>query len=236
MNDAPLTNDMGITPVMTREVGSYVGPQAIPALIDALAKAQGEFLPVGTNAEGKITPKEGRQGFTFKYAELSAFIAASQPALSKHGLAVTSMPSQRDGSPVLCMLVMHKDGGYIRAEAYFPRVPDGFLSQMLMAWGGIVSFLRRYLYKAVLNMAEVEEEVIDGPGTDDVQASMPNKNAPAPYPKHPDISKAASVSELSKVMTKLEKSDKAKFAEHYNARAAELRQVPQDEGHEGAPE
>jgi len=235
MNEHEIMDAEGLMPAVDQQIGSYAGREAIPALIAALSKAQGEFLPVGTNAEGKITPKEGRQGFTFRYAELSAFIAASQKALTANGLAVTAMPVIRDGAQALSMLVLHKDGGFIRAEAVMPRVPDGgYLSQMLMAWGGAVSFLRRYLYKAVLNMAEVEEEQVEGEGTDDLRATMPTtaaQRAQAPFPKHPEISKAASVSELSRVMTRLEKADKAKFAEHYNARAAELRHISGADDH-----
>jgi hypothetical protein len=210
-------------PEITHQFGAFEGstPGAIPALIAALATASGQFKPVEKNKEGKVAPKDPtKSGYTFKYANLVAYVDATREALAANGLVVTSAPMRNSmGQPVVRMYLMHSSGGYLFAEMAIPHIEADFITRVMQAFGTATEFIRRILYKSLLNLVADDEYPEDDDRDPDPRASF---GGDAAYPKHPDMTAAKSIGELSRVMQGLEKADKAKYSTHFNACQAEL--------------
>jgi ERF superfamily len=197
---------------------------AIPQLIDALAKASQNFQEVTKDQEGKVKPKdESRAGYTFKYADLASYVSATRPALSDEGIIVTShMTTADNGNKTVHTYVMHKAGGYMFSSMNVPRIESGYINQMMQAYGGAVSFIRRYLYIALLNLVSDDDDIDRGADEDGARGDMGGR--PADYPKHPDITAASSISDLSAAMRKLSKEERAKYSDHHNQRMSDLQE------------
>lgn len=210
---------------------------AIPQLIAALAKASEGFEEVSKDQEGVVNPKDSaKAGYKFKYAALAAYVQATRPSLSANGLIVTSHLSEaEDGAKIVHTYLMHASGGFMFSSMAVPRIGDGYISQIMQAFGGAVSYIRRYLYIALLNLVCDDEDIDAEDVGDGVKADMQTSKASAAFPKHPDITKAKTIGEVNRVMSGLEKSDKAKYSTHHQARMMELRAESSAEP-DGAPE
>lgn len=133
---------------------------AIVKLYAALAKAQGEFLPITKNRTVKITPRE-KAAYEFRYADLEEVFSKTRPALSKHGLALIQTIKETDrGLTLVCHLV-HEQGGSITSELPIMN-PNGDPKQ----FGAMVSYLRRYLATAILGVAADDDLDEDGNSAD----------------------------------------------------------------------
>lgn len=209
-------------PVIT--FGVFSNP-AMHSLVEALATAQGEFDPIVKNRTAKIQPRDqSKSAYTFDYADLDSIRSSTQPALSRAGLAITSLPVMLpEGGRHLRTMLMHKGGGYLYADLPIPALGDGQITEVIKAFGGLMTYLRRYSLIAVLNLS-ADNDLDDGGGDELGRGSM--GNGPA---VHPDMKAAKSVSELSRIMGSLDKAGKAKYSDYFNVRMRELKEA-QGEG------
>lgn len=122
-------------PLEFQELGS---PEQLAELYGALASARGEFTRIAKNRTVKI--KSAKGDYTFDYAELEESLAATVPALSKHGLVVL----QPAGGAILRTIVAHKSGARIITTMPLPAAED------IKTFGGSISYMRRYCYNATL--------------------------------------------------------------------------------------
>lgn len=161
-----------------QEAGS---PEQIAKLYGALAKAQAAFAVVKRNK--KVTIKSDKGAYSFDYAPLEELTGATRKALTDQGLAILT-PMVRSGDHARVMVILtHADGGRLAAAWEF--VPTGDMKQM----GGQVTYLRRYGYGALLNLAgDDDADDTDAPLPD--QKRQPNQRpaprAPAPVEKAPE--------------------------------------------------
>ena len=129
------------------------GSSGTPRLNCALAKAQGEFAPIIKSKTVTVQGKDGRSGYTFIYAELSDVIAATMPSLSKNEIAV-SMPFETSGNNMrICVQLRHSSGEMISTALPF-TIPHGRPQEL----GSLLSFYRRYLLSALLNVASEDDD------------------------------------------------------------------------------
>jgi len=121
----------------------FWGP--IEKLAAALAKAQAEFSPVLKSSNNPF--------YKSKYADLSAVIDATRPALSKHGLAVVQLPAM-DGTYVsVTTLLIHESGAGIRSVLSMPTSkPD------VQGAGSAITYARRFSYQAIVHVAGEEDD------------------------------------------------------------------------------
>lgn len=146
----------------------------LPALFAALAKAQGEFQPVERDKRVVIQGKDGKPGYSFFYAELASVIAATRPALSKHGLAVFQ-PIHYDGDTWwLLTIITHAEGAALTYRVRLPGAED------IKAFGGQITYLRRYTYAPAVGVASEDDVEEDGDGADPGQQQRGYSNAPRP--------------------------------------------------------
>lgn len=119
-------------------------PAPTADLVAALAAAELEFDALIADA---VNPHFGS-----RYATLGALIAATRPALSRHGLVVVQTLENR-GVVELVTTLRHKSGQAI--ESRFP-LPAWKSPQDL---GSLLTYIRRYCEGAILNLAtEIDDD------------------------------------------------------------------------------
>jgi hypothetical protein len=133
--------------VAAPETMTAVDPQA--QLHAALARAQAEYGDIKKNATVDITTRAGGK-YGFKYANLDAILAATVPALAKHGLAITHTmkPHPRDEAKViLTARLLHAAGGSLESEVAIAG-PAGDMKE----FGSRVTYMRRYTAAPLLGV------------------------------------------------------------------------------------
>lgn len=114
------------------------------AFFEALAKAQGEFLPMTRDSENPF--------FKSRYSSLAASIAATRPALTKYGLCVSQDVCTINGSAVIGTLIAHKGGGsrWSSLTISLPADPQKA--------GSLLTYMRRYCRNAALDIAPTDDD------------------------------------------------------------------------------
>lgn len=156
----------------------------IGALAAALAAAQGEYLPVQKDA---VNPH-----LQNRYATLAALVAATRPALTKQGLAVTQTYGEDSDHRMVVVetLLMHgASGEWIASVGRFPVAEQRGLNPLQQV-GVVASYLRRYGYAAITG-ATVAEEDDDGAGMATTSAQTRRQAEPAAAAATPATSGSA---------------------------------------------
>lgn len=128
----------------------------IGELVAALALAQLEFETVKKDTSNPH--------YNSKYADLADIIAATQPALAKHGLVVIQLPKvdvERQLATLVSILA-HKSGQSIRSSMTFPAIMMGRDSKPrfdAQSCGSAITYLRRYAYQPLVGVtAEIDDD------------------------------------------------------------------------------
>jgi hypothetical protein len=142
-------------------------PQA--ALYAALARAQADMPNV---------PKRGKaamQGRTYTYMTLDDVVTAAKPILAANGLALASLPV----SGGLLWRLTHTDGGIAEWLCELP-----FPIQTPHAWGGALTYARRYTLAGLLGIATEDDDDAQEAQAQAVSAPAA-KSAPKPADQDP---------------------------------------------------
>lgn len=133
--------------------------QSVGELIAALGAAQAEFPSV----------KKDRQGYGYKYADLSSCLEAVREPLSKNGLSIVQFPSSIDGKQFLVTHLMHTSGEYITGE-YIMETDVLAKMNSCQAMGSALTYARRYSLAAMVGLT-LEDD--DGASTSTRPKQMP---------------------------------------------------------------
>lgn len=133
--------------------------EAAAALMAAMAKAQGEFLPIEKNREVTITTKSGHS-YKFRYADLEEIFSKTRPALASNGLALIQTVEHGQQGPLLSCKLMHAAGGMITSEVLIPSARD--MAGDPKAFGAAITYFRRYMVTAMLGVAADDDLDADG--------------------------------------------------------------------------
>lgn len=188
------------------------------ALLGALAEAQGTFGPVVKNRSVTIRQRAGGS-YTFEYADLAAIRDATQGALCSNGLAILSFPVKRSGDRYLRTLLTHREGGFIWAELPIPSSADGETSEAIKAFGGYMTYLRRYLIIGMLNLSADPD--LDEDGSDGRHKVSDPAGGSAEAMKE-----AKTIQELAGIMSRIPEKEKTNYLDLFNRRSSELRSKP----------
>lgn len=161
----------------------------ISDLSAALAKAQGEFLPIEKNRTGKV--QTSKANFSYDYADLSDVMQAIRPALSKNGLAI-SHDATVELEPTLCVLVTarleHASGQWKESSPL--RIPcEGFMGQAQLI-GSADTYGRRYTTCSITGVVAQSDD--DGTGAAGVDAETGSRQREV-LPECPSCGKQTSV-------------------------------------------
>lgn len=145
--------------------------ETISALYAALSAFQAEMPLVNKGQTATIPGKDGRTGYSYRYADLADVSAAATPILTRHGLAFTCLPTQTQGGGYeLVGRITHKDGGHI--EGSLPI--SGRQAQEI---GSSLTYLRRYLFGCLTGLVTDEDD--DGARANQAQAQTQVDRRPA---------------------------------------------------------
>jgi len=144
------------------------------AMFAALAKAQGGFQDIKKNREVTVRPRD-KPSYTFRYADLDAAIKATRKPLSEHGLFVIQPlndVNERTSEAVIETILGHEEGGTITSRL---RVINDYPDPK--QFGAVVTYLRRYAYTSMLNIAADDDLDEDGSPSDEADASLSRHSA-----------------------------------------------------------
>jgi hypothetical protein len=149
-----------------------------PELNKALAAFQASLPAIAKGETAQIPGKEGRQGFTYHYADLADVSDVVMPNLGKHGLAFTASPTLDDGKFVLAYTLLHESGE--ERSGTYPLPSSGKPQDI----GGVITYARRYCLCAVTGVAPGGEDN-DAAGATEVAMDRPQRTRTRiPGPDH----------------------------------------------------
>lgn len=164
------TGDIGALAVQPQKYGhSQTRSDTIGNLVKALAAAQKEYKPIKRGTENPVYTTEKRKAM---YAELCDVIAATQPALTNHGLVViqTAKTDFEKRSLTVKTALCHESGEWIGSELEIPATQrnkrwnedlkkneyyERFDGQTI---GAADSYGRRYEYSSIIGVASEPDD------------------------------------------------------------------------------
>ena len=139
--------------------------ESINDIAAALAKAQGQFVNPSRNRDVEVSMKTGGK-YSFSYATLDGILDMCRKPLSDNGLGIVHALSTDEQGPICETRLLHASGQWI--ETAVPIiVADNANAQ---AWGGAITYARRYGICALLSIAADED--------DDANQAVGNTTAP----------------------------------------------------------
>lgn len=143
--------------------------ESISSLASALAAAQGEFAAATKSRENPFLKN--------MYATLDDIIAAVRVPLSKNGLSfMQPFTSDDTGEYTLETILFHESGEWYSSKAVVPRFAGKGINE-LQAFGGALTYWRRYMLASMLGVSSEEDR--DGNGKERVQKTQ-KKELPQP--------------------------------------------------------
>lgn len=151
-----------------------------PSLIAALAAAQGDLTAIPKTKTATVRGKDGKAGYSYKYADLADVLAAVRPVLARNGLALVQRTVREDRGLVLITEVLHPSGESMTSEVDLGAA--GNAAGNPQAFGGTLTYLRRYEVVTLLGIQADEDTDANDHG-DLMPAGAPG---PAPVAPAPD--------------------------------------------------
>lgn len=126
--------------------------ESIAALATALSKAQGEI----------VDATKDKAAHKYKYADLGQVLNIIRPIFSRHGLALTQIPTKctsENGINYVGLetVVMHDSGEWYSGECVMPVEPSKGMS-LAQSYGSILTYLRRYSAAAVAGITQEDND------------------------------------------------------------------------------
>jgi hypothetical protein len=145
--------------------------ESIINLTAALAQAQGAFSPA---VKSGINPH-----LKNRYATLDSVIAAVREPLRANGLSFVQ-PLTGDGEDYLLETILfHESGEWIGCETVIPESAGNRGVNELQAFGGSLTYMRRYMLTALLGISSDDDVDGNGPDPKKEGSQKPVKKAPA---------------------------------------------------------
>lgn len=146
----------------------------VERLYEALAMARHEFAPIAKRKTANVVAREGKRGYSYKYAELSDVNDATVPALSKYGLVAIQPTVLANGAMMVVTRLTHRSGAWIESDYPVAGVGAGIAHQVV---GGALTYARRYALCSMLNVSG--EDDVDSGEEREVSDEAPWPNQPA---------------------------------------------------------
>ena len=128
-----------------------IDPTGTDQISAALVAFQAEMPTVPKNKTARIPGRDGRQGYSYDYADLADVSAAATPLLVKHGLAFSCCPRHTDQGYELAGVLLHSSGQ--KLEGSLPL--HGRQAQEI---GSSITYARRYLLGCMTGLVTDEDD------------------------------------------------------------------------------
>ena len=126
--------------------------ESIGKLAAALAKAQGQFVPVAKHKTAKVRMKSGGE-YSYKYADWSDVLKMALPILAKNEIAFTQ-PLRRIGERLVVTTRLAHSSGESQASDGI-AIPENLTPQ---EFGSCLSYWRRYDGCSMLGISPDEDD------------------------------------------------------------------------------
>lgn len=143
------------------EVMVYGKSQNLANIASALSKFLGEVSDVSKD----------KQGYGYKFADLSSVLDISRPLLAKHKLAIMQSPVNVSNKAGIITLLLHESGEWIESGFFVEVEKMTIISSQgkvktnyVQTCGIIFTYIRRYALAAALGISQVDSDGVD---TDD---------------------------------------------------------------------
>lgn len=140
------------------------------SLETALVAFQADMPSVHKGQRATIPGKDGRSGYSYRYADLADVAAVAHPLLTKHGLSFTTQPRYVDGAGFVLVGVLRHQGGQ-RDEGMLP-----IMGRDAQAIGSSITYARRYLLGCMTGIVTDDDE--DGAAATSQQNARPQAMQP----------------------------------------------------------
>ena len=121
--------------------------ESITKLSVALAKFNGEVSAIAKDAKNPF--------FKSDYVTLDKLILSTREILQKNGLSVLQFPSTEDNKIGVKTMLLHESGEFIESDLLY-MIPSKANDPQQA--GSLITYLRRYSYQAILNLATGEDD------------------------------------------------------------------------------
>ena len=148
----------------------------VAELVTALSKSQSSYPAICSD----------RSGHKFKYADLDVIVQTVRPSLTQNGLSFTQFTkTDRDANITLHTRLYHTSGQWMETRAIVVSDKAGLSGSTLQAYGGAMTYNRRYQLVALLGIT------VDKDPTDDNDDPTPSRTtqeyAPREYTPKPVV-------------------------------------------------
>lgn len=124
-----------------------------PNLASALVAALADLCVVEKGRTAKIPGKEGKQGYSYDYADLSDVVKDSRPVLAEHGVVALTPLGMAGNDLAVTVIFLHASGDRMDLGPFpFPHGRDA------QATGSMVTYHRRYALCAALGIAAGDDD------------------------------------------------------------------------------
>jgi hypothetical protein len=154
--------------------------ESIDQISAALATAQAAFQPV---KKSRKNPHLGNE-----YATLDDVITAIKDALGKNGIAFLQPLTSTEAGVALETVLIHTSGQWLSTSAVIPTLAGNRGVNELQAFGGALTYMRRYMLAAMLGVSSDDDEDGNGDRKDAKPAKKQQESQPGTM-THADAAK-----------------------------------------------
>lgn len=166
-------------------------------LVAALAAAQAAFPPIAKTKTAQVRSEKG--SYSYAYADLADVLAVVRPVLALHGLAVIQRTQYlANGALMLYTELRHVAGGAVASEVLLDAKPSS-----PQAFGGALTYLRRYELVTLLGIQADEDADAHNVAAPDDRRDAPTTPAPPPPPPWAEPAGRATVNALGAELERL---------------------------------
>lgn len=159
--------------------------EKINELVEALGLAQGKFPVIAKDSEVRVysKPPERKFLYSYMYADLTAIIDATRPALNDNGLSFTQDYTKHPALGVgICTILFHKSGQWLKTGF----VPCSIQGMDMKGIAGQFTYGKRISLTAALGVSgdeDVDAASIEGQQGNQTEKTPPKKSK-APIKNH----------------------------------------------------
>lgn len=150
-----LTADQATMDAEAQAAAALPAPTRTSNLASALARVQARLPYVHKGKTAKVPGKDGKQGYSYTYADLSDIAAILHPVLAAHDLAWTAAPTLLASGFVLAYQLMHAPSGEAIQGHYPLGDPRSMTPQQI---GSAITYARRYCLCSVTGIVPDEDD------------------------------------------------------------------------------
>lgn len=124
-------------------------------LVKALCLARLSFETIDKDRKANIPGKDGKTGYSYGYATLASALDSTATALANNQLVAVNLFHQEPGLVEVECRLLHASEQWISSSLSLPVPTSGLGPQVL---GSLVTYLRRYVYLALLGIAPSQDD------------------------------------------------------------------------------